>query len=77
LGSTPTEFFCATKAILSSTPALCLSDLSLPTKVSADTSSYGLGAALLQKQSNGQWKPVAYISTSGLHLNWWLTPQEQ
>ena len=22
--------------------------------------NYGLGAALLQKQTNGQWKPVAY-----------------
>lgn len=50
------------KTILCSTPVLCLYDLSLPTKVSADASLYGFGAALLQKQRNGQWKPVAYSS---------------
>jgi len=43
------------------TPRL-LYDLLLHTKVSADASSYGLGVALLHKQTNGQWKPVAYSS---------------
>lgn len=38
---------------------LSLYDPSLPAKISADASSYGVGAVLLQ-QTNGDWKPVAY-----------------
>ena len=34
-----------------------------PTKLSADASSHGLGAVLLQK-TGGEWKPVAYASRS-------------
>ena len=33
-------------------------------KVSADTSSFGLGAVLLQKSENGEWRLVAYASRS-------------
>jgi len=54
--------FQKTESILSVSPVLTLYDMSLPTKVSTDASSYGLGAALLQKQINGGWKPVAYSS---------------
>uniref|UniRef100_A0A1X7V7D5 Reverse transcriptase/retrotransposon-derived protein RNase H-like domain-containing protein n=1 Tax=Amphimedon queenslandica TaxID=400682 RepID=A0A1X7V7D5_AMPQE len=32
------------------------------TKVSADASSHGLGAVLRQKQIDGSWRPVSYIS---------------
>jgi len=36
-------------------------------KISADTSSFGLGAVLLQKTSDG-WRPVAYASRSMLEV---------
>ena len=49
--------------MLSSTPVLTPYDHKRPTKVSADSSSYGLGAVLLQK-CNDVWKPVAYASHS-------------
>ena len=40
---------------------LCLYNPEAPLKVSADASSYGLGAVLLQ-QSESAWRPVAYAS---------------
>jgi hypothetical protein len=30
--------------------------------VSADSSSYGIGAVLLQQQSDGTWRPVTFVS---------------
>ena len=41
--------------------ALALYDPNAKTVVSADTSSFGLDAVLLQEQTTGDFKPVAYI----------------
>ena len=57
------------KKILTSAPVLQHYSTSLPTKVSADASSYGLGAVLLQ-QHGTDWKPIMYASRS-------MTPTEQ
>ena len=58
------------KQMLTTTPILALFNPKLETTVAADASSYGLGAVLLQKQEDGELKPVAYISRS-------MTPTEQ
>jgi len=39
-------------------------NLNAETKISADASSHGLGAVLLQRQDNYEWKPVAFASRS-------------
>jgi hypothetical protein len=41
---------------------LAMYDPEAETKVSADASTYGIGAVLLQKSSNDHWKPVSYAS---------------
>ena len=50
--------------MLTTSPVLALFDPNLQTVVSADASSFGLGAVLLQRQAEGEMKPVAYISRS-------------
>ena len=55
---------------ISTRPVLALYDPSKPTTVSADASSFGLGAVLVQEQNNGERRPVAYASRS-------MTPTEQ
>ena len=50
------------KEKLSSAPALAIFDPALETTLSADASSYGLGAVMTQKQKDGNWKPVVFIS---------------
>ena len=52
------------------TLVLALFDPRRETIVSADASSYGIGAVFLQKQPDGENKPVAYISRA-------MTPTEQ
>ena len=62
-GPSQKQAFQQTKDELSKLTTLTHYDLEATTKVSADASSFGLGAVLLQ-QSQGHWKPVAYASRS-------------
>ena len=55
--------FSRIKEELAKPTILALYDSLAPTKISADASSYGIGAVLLQK-SESQWKPVAFASRS-------------
>ena len=64
------EAFASIKNLLSTAPVLALYDPNAKTIVSADASSHGIGAVLLQKQSNEDTKPIAYISRS-------LSPTEE
>ena len=50
------------KQDLASTPVLALFDPQKETTISADASSYGLGAVIAQKQPTGEYRPIAYIS---------------
>ena len=52
------------KATITSPPVLAHYATDAPTKVSADASSYGLGAVLLQEDKEKQWRPVFYASRS-------------
>lgn len=49
------------KELLTNTPILALYNPDARTKVSADASSFGLGAVLLQ-QKDSKWHPIAYAS---------------
>ena len=55
------ESFACVKEEITKPTVLALFDINADVKVSADASSYGLGAALLQK-TNSSWKPVAFAS---------------
>lgn len=68
-GAPQTKAFNAVKDLLTTSPVLALYDVNLPTKVTADSSSYGLGAVLTQQHQDG-WRPVAYASRT-------LTPTEK
>ena len=60
-GPEQAKSFSQVKKELTRPTILTLYDPAAPTKISADASSYGLGAVLLQ-QSKSSWRPVAYAS---------------
>ena len=51
------------KEAIAASPILAMFDPNLETVVSADASSHGLGAVLLQKQESGELQPVARAMT--------------
>ena len=61
--------FKSIKQSLVSFPILALYDPNKEIKVNADASSYGIGGVVLQKQEDGSWKPISYVSRA-------LTPTE-
>ena len=69
-GDQQKQAFATVKDTLVASPVLALFDPNLETVLSADASSYGLGAVLLQRQVSGELQPVAYISRS-------MTPTER
>ena len=63
-GEAQQNCFKEVKQIITSTPVLALFNTEAETVVSADASSYGLGAVLQQKQPQSNFKPITYISRS-------------
>lgn len=58
------------KETLMESPTLAKYDANKETKVSADASSYGLGAVVLQQQSDQSWRPISFLSRA-------MTPTEK
>ena len=69
-GEPQRKAYAAIKKALTESPVLAPFDPNIQTTVSADASSYGLGAVLFQEQKNGEKRAVAYISRA-------MSPTEQ
>ena len=69
-GEPQRKAFQEVKEALSTRPLLAFFDPVRETIVSGDASSFGLGAALLRKQLNGELCPIAYVSRA-------MTPTEK
>ena len=69
-GSSQSEAFNKVKTLLTKAPVLSFFDPKLPTVLSCDASSYGVGSVLLQEH-DGQLRPIAFasrmLSTSEQH----------
>ena len=62
-GPSQTEAFARIKEKLTTPSILAWYDPTADTKVSADASSFGLGAVILQRtESDSPWRPVAFVS---------------
>ena len=61
-GDRQQKAFDGIKQDLSSSPTLALYDPERETTISADACSYGIGGVLLQKQPDGEWRPITYAS---------------
>ena len=61
-GPSQEQAFARVKEELSNPVTLALYDPQLDLKISADASSFGLGAVIFQKGADKQWRPVAYAS---------------
>lgn len=62
--ATQSAAFAKLQHLAATAPCLAHYDAQLPTIVSADASSYGIGGVLLQQHHNSEWHPVAYASRS-------------
>ena len=63
-GSSPTEAFTTVKEELTQPTVLALYNTMASPNVSADASSYGLGAVLMQRKKDSSWRPIEYASRS-------------